>query len=605
MNINRFFITLFLATLTLSAISQNVKINEIMYNFGYNLDKLEAGNWVELYNTTSTPVNITGWQVKFGDATYTVPNYNLPANEYVLVTSKDSLMKANYPALTPIILGDTILGGLDDNSEQIQILNAAGAVIDSLTYFDKGQWPECADGKAQSLALNSTSANNNNPANWECSGVLGGTPGAPNTNNICPTSPQNIIINEINYKSDSLNDPDDWIELYNASGAPVNLSNWILYDTDSLYKFPQGTWMSAASYLVVPSRLAKFTGFFSGIDASSYVGLSSLMSLSGDGETITLADSNNCRVHRMKYNDSAPWPESPDGGGPTLSLINENYNNKVAGSWAPSTAASSAPYGTPGQPNNIPDPCAGNTATNLVINEINYNSSANENPGNWLELYNAGSSSINLSGYKINNEGEQFNIPLGETIGPGEYLVLADSVEQFMVGLECPSASFLNVDAELNFSNNGDLVSVYNFKTQDYGCLVDSVRYNDKAPWPPQADGGGYTLELLNPNSDNTDPLNWAASNYTLGSPGLANQQASPTICDCDFTYKIYSGNSTFQTNDVIFASDSIDFFGTATFFGAGKTLKFYAGKSIEVKPFQQFTIDNSSTVLFDIDNCQ
>jgi len=382
------------------------------------------------------------------------------------------------------------------------------------------------------------------------------------------------------------------------------MSNWFLYDTDSVYHFPQNTTMAPADYLVVSSNLAKFTGFFSGINPSTHTGLSSLMKLSGDGETITLTDSNKCKVHRMKYNDSAPWPERPDGEGPTLSLINENYNYKVAGSWVPSTAASGATYGTPGQPNNVPDPCAGNATGNLVINEINYNSSARENPGNWLELYNAGSTSINLSGYKINNEGEQYNIPLGETINPGEYLVLVDSVEQFLVGLECPNASFLNVNTGLNFSNNGDLISVYNFKTQDYGCLVDSVRYNDKAPWPPQADGGGYTLELLDPNSDNTDPSNWAASNYNLGSPGLLNKQIVP-VCDCEFDYKIYTGNSPFQDNDVIFANDSIDFFVTNTFFSAGKTFKFYAGESIEVKPFTEFKIDTSSTVLFDIKNCQ
>jgi len=581
MNINKILLILLIFTLTSNAYTQSVKINEVMYNFGYNLDKLEAGNWVELYNTTNANINIKDWQIKFGDSLLVAPNYNLGPNQFVVVSSKDSLMRANYPSI-PLLAG-SVSGGLDDNSEQIQILNATGMVIDSLTYYDRGLWPECADGKAQSLSLTSTTANNDNPANWVCSGSMGGTPGLPNTIGVCNVAPPKIIINEINYKSDSINltkDSGDWVEFYNTSGMAVDLSDWVLYDTDSLFVFPQGTTINPASYLVVASSIAKLVSVHPNVN--SYVNLASFMTLSGGGETITLADNNNCKVHRMKYNDTAPWPTSADGGGPTLSLINETYNNKVAGSWAPSSAGG-APNGTPGEANNIQDPCSGGASANLVINEINYNSSSNLNPGNWIEIYNAGNSSVDLSGYKVNNEGEQYIIPPGNSISPGGYIVLADSATQFGFTIECPNDAFLNKDAKLNFSNEGELVSIYDFKTQDYGCLVDSVKYNDKAPWPIEADGDGYTLELKNPNLDNTNPNNWAASSYTLGSPGLANQQTNPIICDCDDVYIKYSTNFPFSGNDIIGAQDSIDFSSPNTLFIANSNYKFYGGKSVEV----------------------
>lgn len=49
---------------------------------------------------------------------------------------------------------------------------------------------------------------------------------------------------------------------------------------------------------------------------------------------------------------------------------------------------------------------------------------------------------------------------------------------------------------------------------------VTSVRYNDGAPWPAQADGKGYSIVPLDPGADPDDPLNWRRSNALGGSPG-------------------------------------------------------------------------------------
>jgi hypothetical protein len=51
---------------------------------------------------------------------------------------------------------------------------------------------------------------------------------------------------------------------------------------------------------------------------------------------------------------------------------------------------------------------------------------------------------------------------------------------------------------------------------------VDVVRYNDKAPWPTNADGFGPSLERRTAAAYGNDPINWRASSGT-GSPGFAN----------------------------------------------------------------------------------
>src|SRR5467141_162148 len=51
---------------------------------------------------------------------------------------------------------------------------------------------------------------------------------------------------------------------------------------------------------------------------------------------------------------------------------------------------------------------------------------------------------------------------------------------------------------------------------------VDVVHYNDKAPWPTNADGFGPSLERLDATAYGNDPINWRAS-YGPGTPGRAN----------------------------------------------------------------------------------
>jgi hypothetical protein len=49
---------------------------------------------------------------------------------------------------------------------------------------------------------------------------------------------------------------------------------------------------------------------------------------------------------------------------------------------------------------------------------------------------------------------------------------------------------------------------------------MDSIRYNDKAPWPPAADGGGPSLQRKFAYQYGDDPINWQAAAPT---PGLEN----------------------------------------------------------------------------------
>jgi hypothetical protein len=47
--------------------------------------------------------------------------------------------------------------------------------------------------------------------------------------------------------------------------------------------------------------------------------------------------------------------------------------------------------------------------------------------------------------------------------------------------------------------------------------IVEEIRYDYKAPWPPSANGGGVSLQRRSPLAFGNDPTNWAAATPTPG----------------------------------------------------------------------------------------
>lgn len=164
------------------------------------------------------------------------------------------------------------------------------------------------------------------------------------------------------------------------------------------------------------------------------------------------------------------------------------------------------------------EPSNGEEAT-IVINEIMHSGSEAFDSGDWIELYNATGYEIDLSGWilKDNDDGHEYIFPNGSELEPGAYLVVADNLDDF-------NGSYNKINplyGELGFglSSGGDQVRLYN----DTGLLIDSVQYLGESPWPVGAVGTGYSMELDDPDSDNTEAENWVVSLTVGGTPGTEN----------------------------------------------------------------------------------
>ena len=79
-------------------------------------------------------------------------------------------------------------------------------------------------------------------------------------------------------------------------------------------------------------------------------------------------------------------------------------------------------------------------------------------------------------------------------------------------------ADFLNSSRLNNGSDRIKLEDATNSTIRDFS-------YDDDAPWPLEADGAGFSLVLINPESipDHGDPASWRASTTTGGNPGTSD----------------------------------------------------------------------------------
>jgi PKD repeat protein len=90
------------------------------------------------------------------------------------------------------------------------------------------------------------------------------------------------------------------------------------------------------------------------------------------------------------------------------------------------------------------------------------------------------------------------------TLGVGEYMLVAVNSSAMMSAFGKTALQWTSGA----LSNSGELVLLKNAN----GLTVDSVNYDDVAPWDSLADGYGPSLELCDPNADNSLGANWRAA---------------------------------------------------------------------------------------------
>ena len=196
--------------------------------------------------------------------------------------------------------------------------------------------------------------------------------------------------------------------------------------------------------------------------------------------------------------------------------------------------------------------CGRTLFADIVVSEIMYHpdhgpAEAEATSREWIELLNLGLEPVSLTGWQF-TDGVRYAFP-EYLLDPGEYLVVAADPEVF--AREHPGMEHVVGGWDGRLRNSGERVELCDAA----GTVVDSIRYADEGEWTVRElgpvhyrhrgwiwrddhDGGGKSLELVNPRLPNEYGSNWRASRLVGGTPGALNSvrahRTAPLIVDVE-----------------------------------------------------------------------
>jgi len=300
-------------------VSPSIVINEILAHSTNN-----AGDWVELRNTTGAPVDLSGWYLS-NDAADLL-KHQLTAGTIV-------------PANGYLVINQAELGfALNGDGGEIYLSSSSTAGV--LAGYRQGVAFGASDlGVTMGRHIVST-------GQVDFTALSAATPGAANAYpRVGP-----IVINEIQYHPNG--SASEFIELHNAGNAAVDLSDWRFTDGVD-FTFASGTIIQPGAFLlVVPIDAATFRGLYDIRSAVQVVGPYQ-GSLSNNGETIELSRPGVSEIgspdvpyvvdERVAYGTAAPWPAAPDGTGPSLARRGQGLYANDPANWTVDAGANGSP----------------------------------------------------------------------------------------------------------------------------------------------------------------------------------------------------------------------------------------------------------------------
>ncbi len=449
-------------------------ISEIMFNPPDAWSGTNNLEFIELWNSGLVTEDLTGHTLT-GEISYQFPAGTMISPGQFLVVAKDPVAAQGFYGIT--CLGP-YTNKLSNSGGTLRLRNELGGILLEIAYDTKTPWPVSPDGTGHSLVLSRPSYGEGDPRAWSASDSMGGSPGALNAWG--GESARGVVINESLAHTDL---PQvDYIELFNTSTQAVNLSGAWLSDAAGTNKFRivDGTMIPARGFLTFTEPQLGFA-------------------LSADGEAIYLVNSNQNRVlDAVKF---------------------DGQENGVTLGRYPNGAPNLEPLATVTQGTNNAPP----RLPPVVINEIMYHPISEDDNDEYVELYNRSGSAVNLGGWKLQG-GIGFTFPANTVLAAGGYLVVAENVTNLLVKypqlnpgntLGGFGGKLSNSGEHIELAKPEDLVSTnaQGVVTSNlFYITVDEVTYADGGRWGKWSDGGGSSLELVDPDADNRLDASWADS---------------------------------------------------------------------------------------------
>jgi hypothetical protein len=331
-----------------------LRITELNFHPGYpRPEEVLAGfkgdddfEYVEVFNAGPDSLALEGFSFS-GAFDFTFGQLLLGSGEYAVVVSNMAAFAHRYGEGIAVA-GSFAPRSLSNSGEDIILRGPAGEVIHHFRYSDK--WVSAADGIGASLVVTDDAAELfrwREEEQWRASSRWGGSPGMVDP----VANPSALRVSEVMFNPGDPdageivagfenNDDFEFIELVNTGELPLDISG---------YSLAGGVDTVLGSYLLVPGEKVVVVkdekAFMKRYPNAATVVGEYEGNLKNDSEELLLLDPLGAPVLAFTYDDA--WHESTDGGGNSLTIIDEYYHPVYWGheeGWRPS----GQPGGSPG-----------------------------------------------------------------------------------------------------------------------------------------------------------------------------------------------------------------------------------------------------------------
>jgi len=373
---------------TASAATNSIVINEVVTN------RDPVGDWVELANTTDEPIDISGWTaIDNGKKSkpITFPRGTvIPANGYYAFYTETN---------TPDGSAGFGLGGQDE----MTISDKNGAVVDYQKWSSHGM----RNGEHTSRGLVPDMH-----GTWQI------TDGATREHANAGSNYDKVFINE------ATTDGIDFIELVNNGDTDVNIGGWTIVDSGDGKGNPHITFL--------PNTIIPAGGYYVLTPDGKEGGV---VPDGTDGFGLSAKDSLTLKTAAGEDVDAVSWTEKPlcEGTATSWSRYSEADNDiRISsaktkdGENADPCVADSGASEEPDTPSSTSEQPA--TPGKIVINEVQTKGGF---IADWVELYNAGGTAVDISGWVFKDDKDKHAIvfPKGTVIEPGGFYAFHTEVD--------------------------------------------------------------------------------------------------------------------------------------------------------------------------------
>jgi len=456
-----------------SACTVDVCINELMPNpAGSESGSYPAGEWVELYNSGTSDVNLQGW------ALTDLAGYTHPIDANTWVDFVNLATPYVIPAGDYAIIAENNQGTLKLNNagETLDLIDNNGATVQTVTTGQASSDISKVPGALTTDDFTDSGAN---------------TPGATNSGGgTGPTFVQSDIrIAEVMpdpyWSNDNGTWPGgEWVEIANTGQIAVDLAGWTVEDAAGNSMQMNITHLVGSGTIIQPGehRVVAVNG------TRTY----GMLNNGAGTELVKLKMPDGMVTHQVEYS------------GPTKPGHSYVNSTSIIGDWGRNAILlETAKWPTPGQLNSPLDTLPG---IGFQINEILTNATG-ISTGTWVEFYypdTENAPTIDTSSYSLMTATGRMSQPLPASIQPGEFIVFGP-------------VDLINIYDSLSLvDGNGDVRQTVSWDSPQNAnvSIVPSNPLMVDSPW----DASDYnTPGALNPGQGNNTGGNNTGGNNTGG----------------------------------------------------------------------------------------